>query len=296
MNSSTIPLIENPHIDKKGADLDRQRFKMLEDIARDLSGEVVFPTCFDTVMRLRQALNDPAMPLERLAALITLEPLISARLIALANSVAYNPGGTEIRGVQRAIERLGLKNVRSVSLAIAMKQLIMARQVVGFQMQAEQLWKHSLRTASAACVVARRLTRTNPEDALLAGMVHDIGAFYMIYRAAQYEELMLRPDTTKHLIIRWHESIGHALIVALGLPAEIADATIDHDHPRPITLPPRNLADIIYLANRLADPGIETIDLPGNAGLANKDTLRELSNQLGGEIDVHEASLKSAFN
>lgn len=37
---------------------------------------------------------------------------------------------------------------------------------------------------------------------MLAGLVHDLGAFYMIYRAAQYPELRIRPDSVKHLILQ----------------------------------------------------------------------------------------------
>ena len=295
MKDHTAPLIDNPHIDKKGAELDRQRFKMLEDIARELSGDVVFPTSFDTVMRLRKALQDPDLSMAKLASVITVEPLISARLLALANSVAYNPAGNEVRDLQRAIERLGLQVVRTASLGIAMRQLIMARSVVGFQLQSDNLWKHSLRSASAAYVVAKRLTRHNPEEALLAGMVHDIGAFYMIYRAAQYDELVLRPDTTKYLIIRWHESIGHSLIVALGLPEALAEAMIDHDQPRSLPDTPKTLADIVYLANLLAGGSFEWLDIPNAMLPDDQAKLRALAEQLKEEIDAHEATLKAAF-
>ena len=50
------------HTDNKtGDDLKAQRFQMLEDIAKELSGEVVFPTYFDAVLRLRKVLQDPAV-------------------------------------------------------------------------------------------------------------------------------------------------------------------------------------------------------------------------------------------
>jgi hypothetical protein len=39
--------------DKVGEELATQRFGMLADIARELSGEVLFPTCFDAILRLR---------------------------------------------------------------------------------------------------------------------------------------------------------------------------------------------------------------------------------------------------
>ena len=140
------------------------------------------------------------------------------------------------------------------------------------------------------------MTRINPEEAMLAGMVHDIGAFYMIHRAAQYEELVLRPDTTKYLIIRWHESIGHSLAVALGLPAEIAEAMIDHDQPRPIPDTPRTFADVVYIANLLAGGRFEWLDISPDIVEAETLKLNAISERLKNEIDAHEASLKTGID
>ena len=92
----------------------------------------------------------------------------------------------------------------------------------------------------------------NADTAMLACMIHDLGAFYMLYRAAQYDELRHRPDTIKHLIIHWHESIGVSLLNALGLPEEIIHATEGHDRKTILWNPPRTLADIVHIANMLA--------------------------------------------
>lgn len=295
MTTNPTPIIENPHIDKSGAELDRQRFRMLEDIARELSGQLVFPTCFDPVLRLRKALDDPELGIDRIAALVAVEPLVSARILALANSATYNPGGEEVRDLRRAIGRLGLNVVRTAALAIAMRQLMLMRGVVAFQALADRLWHHSLRTASAAFVLARALTRINPDEAMLAGMVHDVGAFYMIYRAAKYEELVLRPDTTRHLVLRWHESVGHALAIALGIPESVAEAIVDHDQPRPFPERPKTLADIVYLGNLIAGGRFEWLDMPPETAAADVDKLQELLAQFKDDIDAHEAMMRAAL-
>jgi HD-like signal output (HDOD) protein len=296
MNPLAMSTLINPHIDKSGAELDRQRFQMLEDIARELSGDVVFPTSFDVILRLRKDLQDPEISLRKITSLITLEPLLSARVVALANSAFYNPGSSPVRDLQRAVERIGLQAVRTTSLAIAMKQLLLARDVVSSQVQADRLWQHSLRSASAAYVLAKNLTRINPDEALVAGMIHDIGAFYMIHRASQYEELVLRPESTKYLVIRWHESVGHALAIALGLPEQIADAMLDHDQPRPTPEPPRTLVDIVYLSNLLAGGKFEWLDIPPETAASEMEKIQVYTDDFGEEIDAHEASIRAAFD
>lgn len=295
MNDTLPDAIPNPHLDKSGADLDRQRFQMLEDIARELSGKPVFPTCFDPVIKLRKALDDPRIGLGEIADLLALEPLISTRILALANSAMYRPDDREVRDLRNAVGRLGLNAVRTTAMAIAMKQLMLMRDVVAFQEQTNRLWEHSLRTASAAYVLARELTRINPEEAMLAGMVHDIGAFYMIYRAAQYEELVLRPETTRHLVVRWHESIGHALAIALGLPESIAGAMLDHDQYRPFPETPRTLSDVVYVANLLAGGRFEWLDMPPDTAVADVERLQGLLDRFKTSIDEHEAASRAVL-
>lgn len=238
--------------DITGEALKAQRFRMLEDIAKELAGEVVFPTYFDAVLRLRKALQDPDKSIGDIANVVMMEPLISAKLLQLANSVAYNPGGKEIIDLKSAISRLGLQVVKNTAMAIVMAQLLRAKNMVEFTELTQSLWQHTIKTAATARILARAKSGINPEEAMFAGLIHDLGAFYMLYRATQYDDLRSRPDSLKYLMINWHESIGVSLLDALGIPQEIVDATIDHDHPRTLPMTIRTLSDLVYVANMLA--------------------------------------------
>jgi HD-like signal output (HDOD) protein len=282
--------------DKSGQNLNAQRFQMLEDIARELAGEVAFPTSFDLVTRLRKALQDPNYSLDQIAALLALEPLISARLISLANSAAYNTSGQEVRDVKKAVSRLGLNNVRSAAMAIAMNQLLRSKDMVAFDEVAKKLWQHSLHTASAAYVLAKNLTKLNPDEAMLAGMVHDLGGFYMLYRATQYAELRTRPDSVTYVIAQWHESIGHSLLLALGLPEEVADAMRDHDQPRDLPEVPRNLADIIYVANLLAGGARGWLLQGVECSVVDNLDFGETYTALIPAIDAHRQEILAAYS
>jgi HD-like signal output (HDOD) protein len=242
--------IENDQ-DKTGDALKAQRFEMLADIARELSGDVVFPTYFDALLRLRKTLQDPEVSLATVADAVSLEPLISAKLLHLANSAAFNPGGREFVDLKSAIIRLGLNTVRTAGLSIVMAQLMRAKRMADFAEITHSLWEHSIRSAAAAKIISQQMTRLNSDEAMLAGLIHDLGAFYMLYRATQYDELRHRPDSIKYLIVQWHESIGVSLLNALGIPEEIVEATVDHDHMRATPTTLRNLTDVIYVANML---------------------------------------------
>ncbi|MFC5302754.1 HDOD domain-containing protein [Azospira restricta] len=244
--------MDNTSLDKKDEALKAQRFKMLEDIARDLSGDVTFPTCFDAALQIRNVMRDPNVSLPQIAKAVRMEPLVAVKLLRVANSAAYNPAGRQIADVEAALSRVGLNLARSTALAVAMDQLLRSKDLVSFADMSKGLWLHTLKTAAAARVLARRMTRLNAEDALLAGLVHDLGAFYMLYRAAQYDELRCRPDTVRYLIVQWHESIGESLLAALGLPEPIIEAVRDHDQPRVPIERPESLSEVVYVANIIA--------------------------------------------
>lgn len=286
--------LDDPRVDKKGADLNEQRFRMLEDIAHELSEDILFPTSFDSVMRIRKALNEPDISLEKLATVVALDPLVSSRVLGMGNSVIYNAGGAPIHTLTGAIERVGLKNVRMAALAVATKSLLLARNVAAFQALGERLWEHSLHTAAAAYVFAKRRTRISPDEALLAGMIHDIGAFYMIYRAAHYEELLQRPDSMKYLVVHWHESIGEAVALAIGLPDAIAECVRDHDQPRALRAKPSTLSEVVYIANLLAGGSFEWLDMPTDRVSSRLEQVQELCSDLREEIDEFRQAFLSA--
>ena len=228
-------------------------FQMLSDIAKELSSEeVVFSTHFDAILKLRTILRDPNINMAVIASALSTEPLICTKLLRIANSAAFNTSGQEIVDLKTAVTRLGINTVRNTALSIAMAQLLRAKGMSNFSTLTAMIWEHSLASAAGARILAKTLTQLNPDEAMLAGLVHDLGVFYMLYRATQYEELRNSPEALTQVIMQWHESIGVTLLTALGLPEEIVSATADHDQIRTVPNPIRSLSDIVYVANMLA--------------------------------------------
>ncbi len=282
--------------DKKGDELKAQRFEMLADIAKELSGEVIFPTYFDAVLRLRKVLQDSSLSITEIAAAVSMEPLIGAKLLHLANSVAFNPAGLEVVDLKSALTRLGVNAVRTTAMSIVMSQLMRAKGMANFAELTHALWDHSIKTAAAARIIAKNLTRLNPEEAMLAGLIHDLGAFYMLYRATQYEELRHRPDSVRYLIIQWHESIGVSLLNAIGIPEEIVDATVDHDQVRSTPSPIRSLPEVVYVANMLAGGHFEWLMQDQSDYPADLILLNEKYDYLLPEIDALVVEMRTSFS
>ena len=283
-------------LDKRGEELHAQRFQMLEDIARELAGPVVFPTCFDAAFQLRRELQNTDLPIARIATIVSLEPVVAARLMQLAGSVLYSPDGSAPRDLQAAIKRLGVEVVRTTALAIAMNQLLRSKEIAVFSEFAKSLWNHSLRAAAASRLLAKRFTRIGPDEAMLAGLVHDLGAFYMIYRSAQYPELRVRPDSVKHLILQWHESIALTLLSSLGMAEDIVNAATDHDQPRPLPETLRTLTDVVYVGNLLAGAHVAWSGEAGDPVSEQVFAASEAYAELLPEIEVAAAEMLSVFS
>jgi putative nucleotidyltransferase with HDIG domain len=227
-------------------------YRFLQSLAADLSArQVTFPTFTGATIRVRTALADPDIDADHLAHAISAEPLLPARLIQIANSVAMNPGGKPVADVRSAILRVGHDVVRSTAVAVAMDQLRAAREVQVFHEQAEWSWRHSLEVAAIAQVLARKISRLNPDEALFAGLVHDIGRFYLLARAAAHPELVDHPDVLDALVQEWHGPIGQAVLHEFSLGEPTLRAVSEHEH-HVAMVPARQLVDLIAIADRAA--------------------------------------------
>jgi len=274
-------------------------FRILEDVARDLSGEVVsFPTFLDITFQVRSALKNPNLTVDQLAALVGAEPMMSAKIIRMSNSVALNPSGRAIADVKSAISRVGMEAVRSVSFAVAMEQLLGSKNMAPFEGLSHRLWEHTIHVSALCRVLARKLARINPDEAMFAGLVHDIGVFYLLSRVANFPELIEDKAELHDLLVQWHDNIGHALLAAMGLGEEVLVAVQEHEVERPVPAV-KTLADVLFVANKLAntvggwrDPEFgEAVDTSGLAEIFDIDTIAALLTESEEEVQSLKAAL-----
>ena len=242
----------------------RIHFHILDDIARDLSGDTNFPTCLDAAVLVRNALKDPFASSEQVVQAIGVEPLISSKLLRLANSVCYNPSGEPVTNLNSVIRRLGFDIVRTTSLAVAMDQMLKSKNLVAYDHIARRTWEYSLRVAAIARVLAKHLGRVHPEKAMLTGLVHNIGVFYLLFRAAEYPEYNNNEPAIIELVGGWRQDVGESLLHILGLPTPITDAVRNQSHLTWVETP-WTISDVLYFAIVLAGDGPPWLNKPIDA-------------------------------
>lgn len=227
--------------------------RFLLKIADDLSsGDVSFPTFLDAAMKIRMAMNNPNLTVDELARIVATEALVSAKAIRLANSVALNPSGREISDVKTAVIRVGFASIRTLAISVAMQQLMLQKEMGPYLANAKALWEHSIEVAALSFVIAKRLTKLNPHEAMFAGLVHDIGHFYLLSQIAQNPGIARDDEEVARILYEWHASIGHAVLGALDAPEVILQAVADHEDKFEGETP-TSLAEVLYMANELAE-------------------------------------------
>ncbi len=231
-----------------------QAFKVIaEQVGR---GELVFPTNVHTSIKLQQALDDPDCGIESAAKLVLTEPLLSARVVAIANSVAYSRFGGGVTNVKTAVTILGFNTLRSIVAAVIIRQLTHAITVPSLREMANQLWEHSAHVAALAHVISRRVSKVDAETALFAGIVHEVGGFYLLSRAEEFpallEDMSSRPDDIVDELAESPEAvIGRAVLNKLMVPKTVVSAVESLWYGMRV-MPPETLGDTLLLANDLA--------------------------------------------
>lgn len=212
-------------------------------------GELAFPTSVHATLTLQRALGQPDCHIDAAARLVQAEPLLAARTVAIANSVAYNRTGNDVTNVRAAVQRVGFRTLGALAAAVAVRQLASEIRDPGLRQKADALWAHSAHVAALAQVIARRVSFVDPETALFAGIVHEVGGFYLLSRAESMPGLL--DDNLDAWLDHGEAAIGRGVLHKLGVPGPVMDA-IEAMWKGIRALPPETLGDTLLLANDLA--------------------------------------------
>lgn len=193
-------------------------------VERDLlAGDAQFPTGLKVLTALRQVLDDPDAPVARVTTLVNAEPLVTARLLRLANCATFNPTGLEIFTVEQAVRRVGFNMVRTAATAVAIAQMRALADQPHMQAIADEAWQRSVRLSVLARLLAPGHAGVNADEAGLCALVSDLGTFYLLQRARHYPTYAdpSRQDALQDLLDHHAAPITGRLARELGMPSTI---------------------------------------------------------------------------
>jgi len=264
-----------------------------------------------TVVALGEAVQDERCTVDRILAILSKDPSLSATLLRLANSALY--GAEEsVMDLRTAVLRLGFDAVANLGTGAAVIKTLKG----GTHLDAVKLWQHSVAvglTAKGVCVLARR--HGQAETAFLTGLLHDIGKIALDTCYPEDYTIVLQKvaegayfvDAEREVLGMDHAEAGSLLAAEWSFPQAIVDVIRDHHDPKPEDFLPNliHLADLLVRTRIPMGPADERLmisldDLPAFkavlAGALHKDLdVERLTFSIDDEVDHALAFVEVAF-
>lgn len=218
-------------------------------------GNCILPGMPDLAFQVRKAVADENTGASNIARIIQVDPALTARMIQVANSAAFG-GQFPIANCLDAVTRLGLERTRDLVTSFVMRNLFHSKsQLLKTRMM--MLWKHSRRVAAICYVFARRTTYLDPDRAMLAGLLHDIGAIPILDLAHKYPEIENNPKLLEQVITSLQDELGAMVLRKWGFQSELVQAALNAEHWLRDHDGPPDFSDIVIVAQLHAYVGLK---------------------------------------
>ncbi|MGB4599849.1 MAG: HDOD domain-containing protein [Trichlorobacter sp.] len=229
------------------------------ELKRIIMDTKTLPTLPGVITKLNSLSENDKASVQEMARIVASDQVLSARILRLANSPSY--GFYRVSTINNAMILLGVNVVKSLALSSSIFE-IMEKNSIG-------LWEHSLGTATAANIIAKKLGIPEVEEIATAGLLHDIGkviiglkcaeAVTEIRRMIKVDELYIR-DAERQVLDTDHAEVGGWLAKSWFLPDKLSEPIACHhdvsrseDHRTKSAVV--HLADLLIKASGFGDSG-----------------------------------------
>jgi len=250
LSDGTNVTTKAPADEEQGQELEDFSLKaFVDDLREDLaSNKITLPTLPDVAMEALLIVNDVDTSASDLVKVIHKDTAITARLIRYANSPLYH-GLQPITSIKPAITRIGFDRVKSAIYTVSMKEVFKTT-YTPIEQRMKALWAHSVKVGTYGATLAKQYTSLDPDIALVAGLIHDIGKIPILIKACEYRELTENPEYLDQLLTKLHSKLGGVILKLWKFdPLMIMVATEHENIQRDPGNAPVDYADVIQVAN-----------------------------------------------
>jgi HD-like signal output (HDOD) protein len=190
---------------------------------------LVLPTLPAIALKVRRAADDPDINLNAMADVISQDPSLSARMIKISNS-AYLGRTVKVTSAQQAVTRIGLRQIKNISTALAMEQLFVSKNEIVKQYMT-RIWADTIEIVAnsmAALQVHTKQTKNrtlNLDSMMLAALVHNIGVLPILTEAERHADVFANPTFLDVAIDKMAGKIGASIMTEWGFEPEFVDVT-----------------------------------------------------------------------
>jgi len=204
-------------------------FQDFESITKSM-GEL--PPSPIVATKLLELLRKPDLKIKELANAVSMDPVIAAKLLRIANSVVYQQMH-KVGTVDRAIIIVGENVLKNLALEYSLRSTSKT-----YGMMERSMWENSVGCAVACRMLTNKLIDFDKDEAYLAGLQHHIGKVVMVNRDKKLYQEVLRivesgaanlRDVERGFFAYSHEFVGAALLDHWNYPKTIVSATLHHN-------------------------------------------------------------------
>lgn len=218
--------------------------------------KIKLPPMKGTAMRILELLRDEDASTQSLAAAVGCDPILTARVLRLANSVFYSPRRA-VTTIEKALESIGTKSLYDIVILDAM--------AAGFtndirnSVLVRNIWAHSVAVGLLSRELVKILALRGGEEAFVCGLLHDIGRILLL--RADFERFAtLLDQKTDREMIEWeeenfgfnHMEVGAYVADQWRLPETICSVILYHHEPSEANIS-LVMANIVNAADMVAN-------------------------------------------
>ncbi len=211
-----------------------------ESLKEVLSQTKTLPSLPALYVEVTEELQYPDASVRRIGEIISKDPGMTAKVLQLVNSAFFGLS-RQVSSPVEAASLLGTESLRSLVLSVGIFSEFKGTKTPGFDLDA--LLAHSTRAGGLAkkIAVAEKAPRGAVDDAMMAGVLHDIGKLPLVQNFPEsYCEVLdiaekrniTHCDAEREVLGATHAEVGAYLLGLWGLPDSILEAVAFHHCPR----------------------------------------------------------------
>ncbi|MGE4348379.1 MAG: HDOD domain-containing protein [Candidatus Berkiella sp.] len=189
------------------------------------SNKLPIPSQPEIATELQEVVNDPGVTVEDLCKIIKKDPGLTARILRLANSPLVR-GRVPIQGLDNAIARMGVGFVGNLAIGLALEQMFKtSNKLIAQRMNAA--WEHCSYVACICSALAVQNTKLPVDQAMLAGVLHEIGILSILSFAEKHPEILTDEQTLDKIIETHSAKLSQAIMTAWQFAPELRSIPVE---------------------------------------------------------------------
>lgn len=202
---------------------------VLDNFRQDLNNNtVLLPSLPDSALRVNEMINHEDCSTQDVARIISQDPAMAVKIITAANCPLFR-GLSSIKTCEEAVSRLGLGTTQRLLRIYALRELFDSKNT-SIKAKMQDLWAHCVEVAAIAFVLAKQLKNISPEQAMLAGLIHDVGALPLLKYIESQSFLFQAPRAIDEVVNALKAETGKMLLEKWNWPDELVSVVVNAEN------------------------------------------------------------------